>query len=78
MANESTKPDKPESIAQARSAILAPMTRKATRKRPKHDDPEEYKRFLETARKVEASDDPGDFDRAFKKVTEKRPAKRDK
>lgn len=37
--------------------------------KPKRDDREEYKRFLETARKVEASDDPKDFDRAFRKVT---------
>jgi len=28
-------------------------------------DREEYKRFLEAARKVQASDDPKDFDRAF-------------
>ena len=35
----------------------------------KPDDPEQYKRFLETAEEVEADDDPQVFDRAFKKVT---------
>ena len=29
---------------------------------PKWDDPEESKRFLDTAKAVEASDDPKDFD----------------
>jgi hypothetical protein len=31
-------------------------------------DAERHKRFLETAREIGASDDPKDFDRAFKKV----------
>jgi hypothetical protein len=31
-------------------------------------DAERHKRFVETAREVGASDDPKDFDRAFKKV----------
>jgi hypothetical protein len=31
-------------------------------------DAERHKRFLETAREVGASDDPKDFDKAFKKV----------
>jgi len=35
---------------------------------PKPDDPEESKRFIDTAREVEASEDPKDFERAFKKV----------
>lgn len=35
---------------------------------PKWDDPEESKRFLETAKAVEASDDPKDFDKALKVV----------
>ena len=35
---------------------------------PKWDDPEESKRFLETAKAVEASDDPADFERALKLV----------
>jgi hypothetical protein len=41
------------------------MQRKA---KPKPDDPEEYKRFLETAKAVEASKDPKDFERALKAV----------
>ena len=39
---------------------------------PKPDDPEQSKRFLETAEEVEASDDLEDFDREFKKVTHQR------
>ena len=35
---------------------------------PKWDDPEESKRFLDTAKVVEASDDPTDFERALKTV----------
>jgi hypothetical protein len=50
------------------------MTRRANRRKANRDDREEHKRFLETARKVEASDDPKDFERAFKKVATKRPA----
>jgi hypothetical protein len=38
------------------------------RKAVKPNDPAEYKRFLETAKKVEADDRPEAFDRAFKKV----------
>jgi hypothetical protein len=37
-------------------------------KKPKLSDAERHKRFLETAREVEASDDPKDFDKAFDKV----------
>lgn len=39
-----------------------------TRKSRTSGDPDEYKRFLEAAKKAEASDDPKDFERAFKKV----------
>jgi hypothetical protein len=35
---------------------------------PKRDDPEESKRFLETAKAVEASDDPKDFERVLRAV----------
>ena len=35
---------------------------------PKWDDPEESQRFLDTAKAVEASDDPEDFKRALKSV----------
>lgn len=38
----------------------------------KPDDPAEYKRFLETAKEVEASEDPKVFDKVFKKIV---PAK---
>lgn len=40
---------------------------------PQWDDPEESKRFLDTAKAVEASDDPADFERAVKKVISHRP-----
>jgi hypothetical protein len=40
---------------------------------PKPDDPEESQRFLDTAREVEASDDPKDFERAFAKVAQPKP-----
>jgi hypothetical protein len=36
---------------------------------PKLTDAERHARFVDTARKVEASEDPKDFDRAFKSVT---------
>ncbi len=48
------------------------MTRKP---KPKWDDPEESKRFLDTAKAVEASDDPQDFARALKTVVSKGAAK---
>jgi hypothetical protein len=46
------------------------MTAKRKRsQKPKLDsDPEEYKRFLETAKAAEASNDPKEFDRAFDKI----------
>jgi len=52
--------------------------RKSARK-PKLTDAERQKRFVEMAREVGASDDPKDFDKAFKKVAtpkqrQKRPA----
>jgi hypothetical protein len=37
----------------------------------KPDDPAEYKRFLETAKEVEAETDSEAFDKAFKKVVPK-------
>ncbi len=43
------------------------MPRKAAKK-PKLTDAERHKRFVEMARQVGASDDPKDFDKAFKKV----------
>jgi len=43
------------------------MARKPAAK-AKLTDAERHKRFVEMAREVEASDDPKDFDKAFKKV----------
>jgi hypothetical protein len=40
----------------------------AKENKPKLTDAERHKRFVETATKVEASDDPGNFERAFKAV----------
>ncbi len=52
------------------------MPRKPAPK-PKSDDPEEYKRFLETAEAVEASKDPKALERALKAVADRdsRPPK---
>ena len=41
------------------------MTRKP---KPKPSDPEEYQRFLETARKLGADESPEAMERAFKKI----------
>jgi hypothetical protein len=57
---------------------MTAMTDKPKAKRlPKLTDAERHKRFLETAREVEASEDPKDFDRAFEKVVspKKNPAR---
>lgn len=48
----------------------------ARKPRPKPDDIEEYKRFLETAKDVGAEDDPRAFDRAFKRVVPRAKARR--
>ena len=42
---------------------------------PKPDDPAEYKRFLETAKEVEAENDPKAFDKAFKSIAKQRSLK---
>lgn len=52
------------------------MARPTKPKRDKNRDPEEYKRFLETAREAEADEDPKAFERAFRKVA--KPAERKK
>jgi hypothetical protein len=39
--------------------------------KPKWDDPEESRRFLEAAKLAEASNDPADFERALKRVVSK-------
>jgi hypothetical protein len=41
----------------------------------KPDDPAQYKRFLEAARAAEADETEEGADRAFKKVTAKKPPK---
>jgi hypothetical protein len=48
--------------------------------KPKWDDPKESERFLETAKAVEASEDPKDFERALGTVTARprsKPSSRD-
>jgi hypothetical protein len=42
------------------------MTRKLAKRSP--DDPEQSKRFLEAAKKAEASNDPKALERALKKI----------
>ena len=50
------------------------MQRKpVTKKKPRLTDAERHARFVEVARKVEASEAPADFDRAFKKLTKNPP-----
>lgn len=44
-------------------------------KKPKLTDQQRHARFLEAAKMAEASDDPADFERAFKAVT-KNPSQR--
>jgi hypothetical protein len=44
------------------------MTRKPAKSKRSPDDPAQYKRFLEAAKKAEASDDPRALDRALKKL----------
>lgn len=52
------------------------MARKPpVKKMPALTDEERHKRFVDMAHEVEASEDPKDFDRAFKQVAEKRPDK---
>lgn len=41
--------------------------------KPKPDDPEQYKRFLEAAREAEADKSEAAADKAFKKVMAKPP-----
>lgn len=47
------------------------MTRKSSKRPP--DDPEQYKRFLEAAKKAEASDDPKALDKAIKRIAPMKP-----
>lgn len=40
---------------------------------PKPDNPEEYERFLKTARELEADESPDALDKAFDRIVTKRP-----
>jgi hypothetical protein len=51
------------------------MPSKSERK-PKLTDSERHKRFVEMAHEVEASDDPNDFEEAFKKIVPAKQAKK--
>jgi hypothetical protein len=43
--------------------------------KPNLTDADRHKRFVDMARQVGASDDPKDFEKAFKKVAPTKPAK---
>lgn len=47
---------------------------KKTATKPKLTDTERHKRFVEMAKQVGASDDPKDFEKAFKKITSRPPS----
>ena len=51
------------------------MPRKPAAK-PKQDDPKQSKRFVETAKKIEADENPEAFERAFDKIARRRSVKR--
>jgi len=40
--------------------------------KPQPDDPEQFKRFIDMARKVEADESPDAIDRAFNKVVRRK------
>ncbi len=48
------------------------VTERKETPKPKLTDAERHARFVETAHEVEASEDPKDFEEAFKSVTSKR------
>ena len=50
-------------------------TKRKQKPKPKLTDAERHKRFVEMAHKVEASEKPEDFDKAFKKVAGRKDAK---
>jgi len=51
------------------------MTRKLAKRPP--DDPEQSKRFLEAAKKAEASSDPKALEKALKKIAPSKSASKD-
>jgi hypothetical protein len=50
----------------------------AQRPKPKPDDPAQYKRFIEAARKAEAAETEEEADRAFKKIALPKKSKKDR
>ena len=52
------------------------MTKRAPKRqtKPKLSDAERHERFVKTAKEVGASEDPKDFEKAFKIVTRKQPS----
>jgi hypothetical protein len=52
----------------AKAESEKPKAKKKTEPKPKLTDAERHKRFVDAAREVEASDDPKDFDEAFRRV----------
>jgi hypothetical protein len=69
---EWTKKNNNSYTRQANLVIIGALM--PTRKPPQPDDPEQYRRFLETAKEVEADDTPGSLDRHFDLIV--RPRKR--
>ena len=57
------------------AALLGIAQMSTTKRKP--DDPEQSKRFIETAEQVEADDDEA-LDRAFKKIAPKRRSEDDR
>jgi hypothetical protein len=45
--------------------------------KPKPDNPEQFKRFIDTARQVEIDESPDALDHALDKVVPRRPKKND-
>jgi hypothetical protein len=52
---------------------MAAKQKPKTKRLPKLTDAERHKRFVEMAHGVEASEDPKEFDEAFKKVVSPKP-----
>ncbi len=50
------------------------MTKRDRADKPKLTDAERHKRFVETAKKVGASENLEDFDRAFERVVRPKPS----
>lgn len=59
----------------AKAAAGEPRAKGKTKPKPKLSNKERHKRFVDMAHEVEASEDPRDFDRVFKKVVIIRPSR---